>query len=37
MVETIIKAITKDGKVTDRELLLALLAIGAYLYVNSKE
>lgn len=35
MVSETIAAIVKDGKVTNRELILALLVIGAYVYRKS--
>lgn len=34
MVASIINAILKDGKVTDRELLIALAAIAAAAYIR---
>jgi hypothetical protein len=36
MVGDIISAITEDGRVTDRELVIALAAIGAYAYAGSR-
>lgn len=37
MVSPIIKAILKDGKVTDRELVIALAALGVAAYVKSSK
>lgn len=37
MVGEAIAAITKDGRITDRELVVGLVAIWAYLHFNSRK